>query len=94
MKGRRFWEIGGFVAGGLLILFGVVAIALGVNGYSTTRDSIKGEGITFGTTDDPAVAKYASQWAVAEWADTIAAALSGRDSAHERYDPVTARVAP
>ena len=63
MKGKRYWEIGGFVAGGVLILFGVVAIFLGANGYTTTRDAIKDEGITFGTADDPAVAKYASQWA-------------------------------
>jgi hypothetical protein len=63
MKGKRFWEIGGFVAGAVLILFGIGAIALGVNGYTTTRDSLKAEGITFGTADDPAVAKYASNWA-------------------------------
>jgi hypothetical protein len=63
MKRRRFWEIGGFVAGGVLILFGVVAIIMGVNGYNTTRDAIKAEGITFGSADDPAVAKYADQWA-------------------------------
>jgi uncharacterized membrane protein YidH (DUF202 family) len=63
MKGRRIWAIGGFIAGGVLILFGIAAIALGVNGYTTTRDAIKEEGITFGSADDPAVAKYASQWA-------------------------------
>ena len=63
MKGRGFWEIGGFLAGGVLILFGIVAIFMGINGFNTTRDSIKGEGITFGTADDPAVAKYADQWA-------------------------------
>lgn len=63
MNRRKVWEIGGFVAGGLLIIFGVVAIILGVNGYNTTRDSIKSEGITFGAADDPAVAKYAEQWA-------------------------------
>ena len=63
MKGKRYWEIGGFIAGGVLIVFGVVAIFLGANGYTTTRDAIKDEGITFGTADDPAVAKYASQWA-------------------------------
>ena len=60
---KKLWEIGGFLAGGLLIIFGVVAIILGVNGYNTTRDSIKAEGITFGSADDPAVAKYAEQWA-------------------------------
>ncbi len=63
MKGTRFWEIGGFVAGAVLIAFGTVAIFLGVSGFTTTRDAIKDEGITFGTTDDPAVAKYAEQWA-------------------------------
>jgi len=63
MKGKRYWEIGGFIAGAVLIVFGVVAIALGANGYTTTRDAIKAEGITFGSADDPAVAKYASQWA-------------------------------
>ena len=63
MKRGKYWEIGGFLAGGLLIVFGVAAIFMGVNGYNTTRDSIKGEGITFGTADDPAVAKYAEQWA-------------------------------
>lgn len=63
MKGRKVWEIGGFLAGGVLILFGVVAIFLGVTGFTTTRDAIKDEGITFGSADDPAVAKYANQWA-------------------------------
>lgn len=63
MKSKKVWEIGGFTAGGVLIVFGVVAIFLGVNGYTTTRDALKDEGITFGTTEDPAVAKYAEQWA-------------------------------
>jgi hypothetical protein len=61
--GRRFWEIGGFVAGAVLILFGVATIYMGVDGRSTVRDSLKQEQITFGTVDDPAVAKYAEQWA-------------------------------
>lgn len=63
MKGKKYWEIGGFVAGGVLILFGVAAIFLGANGYNTTRDALKDEGIAFGSADDPAVAKYASGWA-------------------------------
>ena len=63
MKRKRTWEIGGFAAGVVLILFGVVALIMGVSGYNTTRDAIKAEGITFGTADDPAVAKYADQWA-------------------------------
>jgi hypothetical protein len=63
MKGKTIWEVGGFIAGGVLIVFGVVAIFLGVSGFTTTRDAIKNEGITFGSADDPAVAKHASQWA-------------------------------
>jgi hypothetical protein len=63
MRGRRIWEIGGFLAGAVLIAFGAVAIFLGVNGFTTVRDSIKQEQINFGTADDPAVAKYAEQWA-------------------------------
>ncbi len=63
MRGRKLWEIGGFLAGGVLIVFGVVSIALGVNGYTTVRDSLEQEQITFGTADDPAVAKHAEQWA-------------------------------
>ena len=63
MKGRKVWEIGGFVAGAVLIVFGAVAIYLGVTGYTTTRDAIKAEGITFASADDPAVARYADQWA-------------------------------
>jgi hypothetical protein len=63
MKFKRYWEIGGFLAGAVLIVFGAVAIFMGINGYTTVRDSIKQEGITFGSSDDPAVAKYADQWA-------------------------------
>ena len=63
MKRKRYWEIGGFLAGAVLILFGVAAVFMGVNGYNTTRDAIKAEGITFGPASDPAVAKYADQWA-------------------------------
>jgi hypothetical protein len=63
MSNRKLWEIGGFVAGGLLVIFGVVSIILGVNAYQTTRDAIKAEGITFGSEEDPAVQEHAKQWA-------------------------------
>jgi hypothetical protein len=64
MQGRRIWEIGGFIAGGLLIAFGVVAIYMGVDGYTTVRDSIKDENIFFSTQEDgdPATDEHASQW--------------------------------
>jgi hypothetical protein len=60
---RKLFEIGGVIAGLVLIGFGVAAIYMGVDGRSTVRDSLKQEQITFGAADDPAVAKYASEWA-------------------------------
>ena len=60
---KRILEIGGILAGAVLIAFGAVAIYMGVDGRSTVRDSIKQEQIVFGAADDPAVAKHASQWA-------------------------------
>ena len=60
---RRFWELGGFVAGAVLVVFGAVAIYMGVTGFNTVSDSLKDEQITFGTTDDPAVAAHAAQYA-------------------------------
>jgi hypothetical protein len=64
MKGKRIWEIGGFLAGGILILFGAVAIYMGVTGYGTVRDALKEEQVFFSTAEDQDAAtdKYASQW--------------------------------
>jgi hypothetical protein len=63
MRGSKWWEIGGFIAGAVLVVFGAVAIYLGVSGFTTVRDSIEQEKIVFGSADDPAVAKHAEQWA-------------------------------
>lgn len=63
MRGSKWWEIGGFIAGAVLIVFGAVAIYMGVNGFTTVRDSIEQENIVFGSADDPAVAEHAEQWA-------------------------------
>jgi hypothetical protein len=63
MNTQRILQIGGIVSGAVLIVFGVVAIFMGANGYNTVRDSLKQEGITFGDASDPAVAKYAEKWA-------------------------------
>ncbi len=60
---KKVFEIGGIVAGLVLVIFGAAAIYMGVDGRSTVRDSLAVEQITFGAADDPAVAKYASQWA-------------------------------
>jgi small-conductance mechanosensitive channel len=63
MGARRFLEWGGLIAGAVLIIFGVAAIYMGVDGRSTVRDSLKEEQIFFSDTSDPAVAKHASEWA-------------------------------
>jgi hypothetical protein len=60
---RRILEYGGLLAGAVLIAFGIAAIYMGVDGRSTVRDSIEQEQIVFGDTQDPAVAKYAEDWA-------------------------------
>jgi len=60
---RKLFELGGIIAGVVLVIFGAAAIYMGVDGRATVRDSLKQEQITFGAADDPAVAKYASQWA-------------------------------
>ena len=64
MKGKKLWEIGGFVAGGILIVFGVAAIYMGVDGRNTVRDSLKEEMVFFSEAadEDAATDKYASEW--------------------------------
>jgi hypothetical protein len=63
MSPRKILEYGGYISGALLVVFGIVAIYMGVDGRSTVRDSIKQEQIYFGAADDPAVATHADQWA-------------------------------
>ena len=59
---RTLLELGGFIAGAVLVAFGVVAIFMGFNGRSTVADSLKQEKIV-GTADmTPAlIAKEASE---------------------------------
>ena len=63
MEDRKLLRIGGYLSGGVLILFGIIVIALGIYGFTFTRDSIEEEGIVFGPIEDPAVAEHAEQWA-------------------------------
>jgi hypothetical protein len=60
---RKLFEIGGIVAGVVLMAFGVAAISMGIDGRATVRDSLKQEQIVFGAADDPAVAKFAAEFA-------------------------------
>ena len=58
---RKFFEIGGLLAGAVLIVFGVVAIAMGTNGRSTVGTELKQQQIV-GTPDmTPAGIKAAAQ---------------------------------
>ena len=63
MRHGRLLRVGGSLSGGVLILFGIAVIALGIWAFSTTRDNIEREGIVFGPASDPAVAEHAEQWA-------------------------------
>jgi hypothetical protein len=54
---RKLLEIGGLVAGAVLIVFGVVAIAMGIDGRSTVRDSLKQEQIVGSEDMTPALIK-------------------------------------
>ena len=42
---RKSFEIGGLVAGAVLIVFGVVAIAMGLNGRDTVNSNLRQEQI-------------------------------------------------
>jgi hypothetical protein len=62
MTGRRIWEIGGFVSGVVLIVFGVVALYMGINGYQTVGDELGKEQIVGGSDMAPAeIQKAASE---------------------------------
>jgi hypothetical protein len=57
---RKFLEVGGFVAGALLIVFGVIVIALGVSGRSTVHSSLRQEQIVGSPDMTPARIKVAA----------------------------------
>jgi hypothetical protein len=63
MREGGFLRIGGYAAGAVLIVFGVVVIILGAWGFAFARDHIEREGIVFGPIEDPAVAEHAPDWA-------------------------------
>ena len=53
MRGSRLWEIGGFIAGAVLILFGAAAIYMGVDGYRTVQNELDKEYIVGGSDMSP-----------------------------------------
>jgi hypothetical protein len=54
---KRVLEIGGFISGAVLIAFGAVVIALGVNGHAVVNDSLKQEKIVGSPDMTPALIK-------------------------------------
>jgi hypothetical protein len=69
---RKFFEIGGLVAAAVLIVFGAVAIAMGVNGRHTVNKSLANEYIVGSPDMTPAAIKAEAQKsgvasAVTEW---------------------------
>ena len=58
----RLWEIGGFISGAILILFGIGALYLGINGYQTVGDELSKEQIVGSSDMAPAeIQKAASE---------------------------------
>ena len=53
MQRRRVWEIGGFISGAVLVVFGAVALYLGINGYQTVQDELNKEYIVGGSDMSP-----------------------------------------
>jgi hypothetical protein len=62
MKSRRVWEIGGFISGAVLVIFGAVALFMGISGYQTVGDELGKEQIVGGSDMAPAeIQKAASE---------------------------------
>jgi hypothetical protein len=62
MRGTRLWEIGGFISGAVLILFGAGALYLGIDGYQTVGDELSKEFIVGGSDMSPSeIQKAASE---------------------------------
>jgi hypothetical protein len=69
---RKAFEIGGLVAAAVLIVFGVVAVAMGVNGRQTVNNSLQNEYIVGSSDMTPSAIKAEAQKAgvassVKEW---------------------------
>jgi hypothetical protein len=58
---RKALEIGGFISAAVLIVFGVVAIAMGVNGRHTVNNSLSHEYIVAGSDMTPSAIKAEAQ---------------------------------
>ena len=66
---RKFFEFAGFIAGGILVVFGVVVIALGVSGRSTVNTNLSQEAIV--GSDDMSPAGIKESVGDASWVATV-----------------------
>ena len=60
---RKVLEFGGFIAGAVLVIFGVVVIALGISGRSTVQSNLSQEKIVGSDDMTPALIKVAADQA-------------------------------
>lgn len=63
LAGRTVWELGGLIAGVVLLAFGAAAIFMGVSGLGTVKTNVQQEKITAGNDMTPALIKEG-------WAET------------------------
>ena len=54
---KKVLEVGGFIAGAILVVFGVAAVVLAINGNSTVNSSLRAEKITGSADMTPAAIK-------------------------------------
>jgi hypothetical protein len=75
---RLFLELGGFIAGAVLVAFGVAAIVMGFNGRSTVADSLTQEKIVGGADMTPALIAKEAQEAGLTGVDLPTVAVAGK----------------
>jgi hypothetical protein len=75
---RTLLELGGFIAGAVLVAFGVVAIFMGFNGRSTVADSLKQEKIVGSADMTPALIAKEAQQAGLKNVDLPTVAVAGK----------------
>jgi hypothetical protein len=90
MRPSKALQIGGYISGGVLIVFGIVVVVLGIWGFTFSRDHIKQEGIVFGPATDPAVAKHVALLLTGIGLVILAFAVFGRRSAAIEAAPAPA----
>ena len=87
MTRKKIWQIGGFVAGAVLIAFGAVSIYMGATATRPYATASSRSRSSSATAEDPAVAKYADQWAGEQVTNGDQARAFARScGAHARVD--------